>query len=117
MIHLPSHTRVFLAPGNTDMRKAINGLSMLVEGSMDLDPFSGHLFVFCNRNRNHLKILYWERNGYCLFQKRLEKHRFKWPRTESEVMELTARELSFLLEGLDLRFLKPHETLHYTTMI
>lgn len=99
------------------MRKAINGLSMLVEGALDLNPFSGHLFVFCNWNRTHLKILYWDRNGFCLFQKRLEKHRFQWPRDKSEVMELKPRELSFILEGLDIRVLKPHETLHYATMI
>jgi len=117
MIYLPSHTRVFLALGSTDMRKAINGLSMLVEGSMDLNPFSGHLFVFCNRGRTILKILYWGLNGFCLFQKRLEKHRFKWPEDESEVMELKPRELSFLLEGLDIRTLKPHEALTYTSMI
>lgn len=67
--------RVYLALGNTDMRKAINGLSVLVEGNLSLNPFSGHLFVFTNRRRNILKILYWDRNGFCLWQKRLEKHR------------------------------------------
>jgi transposase len=117
MIYLHSHTRVFLALGDTDMRKAINGLSMLVEGSLELDPFSGHLFVFCNRKRTILKILYWGLNGFCLWQKRLEKHRFKWPKREAEVMELKPRELSFLLEGLDIRTLKPHEALCYQTMI
>ena len=117
MIHLPSHTRVFLAPGNTDMRKAINGLSILVESSLDLDPLSGHLFVFCNRRRTQIKVLYWERNGFCLWQKRLEKQRFKWPVTKQEVLELGTRELSFLLEGLDISRLRPHETLHYVSMI
>ncbi len=63
---LPLHTRIYLAVGSTDMRKAINGLSILVEDQMDLDPFSGHLFVFCNRRRNMVKILYWDRNGFCL---------------------------------------------------
>jgi transposase len=75
--------KVYLAPGYTDMRKAINGLSILVE-QLELDPFSGHLFVFCNRSRKILKILYWDRNGFCLWHKRLEKQRFKWPET-SEV--------------------------------
>lgn len=117
MISPTSHTRVFLAPGTTDMRKAIDSLSILVEGSMDLDPFSGHLFVFCNRSRTNLKILYWDRNGFCLFQKRLEKHRFKWPQNELEVLEIDARELSFLLEGLDLGALRPHERLRYSTLI
>lgn len=84
---------------------------------MDLDPFSGHLFVFCNRSQTIIKILYWERNGFCLWQKRLEKHRFKWPENELEVMEIGTRELSFLLEGLDFKMLSPHERLHYSTLI
>ena len=79
MIPLSSHTRVYLALGATDMRKEINGLSVLVEAAFLLDPFSGHLFVLCNRQRTTIKVLYWDRNGFCLWQKRLEKHRFKWP--------------------------------------
>jgi len=117
MIYLPSHTRVFLAPGGTDMRKAINGLSIMVEGVLDLDPFSGHLFVFCNRGRTILKVLYYDRNGFCLWQKRLEKHRFKWPRSAGEVTEVGPRELSFLLEGLDIGSIKAHEAVHYSTLI
>jgi len=66
--------RVYLALGATDMRKAINGLSVLVEQAMDLDPFSGDLFVFCNRRHTILKILYWDANGFCLWHKRLEEH-------------------------------------------
>ncbi len=78
-----SHLKVYLAPGYTDMRKAINGLSILVD-HLDLDPFSGHLFVFCNRRQTMLKILYWEVNGFCLWQKRLEKNRFTWPKSISQ---------------------------------
>jgi len=66
MLLSSAQTKVYLALGNTDMRKAINGLSILVQESMDIDPFSGHLFVFCNRKRNIIKILYWDRNGFCL---------------------------------------------------
>ncbi len=117
MIFLSSHTRVFLAPGNTDMRKEINGLSILVEATLQLDPFSGHLFVFCNRKRTVLKILFWDRNGFALYQKRLEKHRFKWPESPKEVMEVNSRDLSFLLEGLDLRAVRPHGELCYSTLI
>ena len=75
MFYPGSPTRVFIAPGVTDMRKAINGLSLLVTDQMELDPFSGHLFAFCNRKRDMVKILYWDRNGFCLWQKRLEKDR------------------------------------------
>src|SRR3989304_488609 len=109
--------RVYLALGHTDMRKAINGLSVLVEGSMQLDPFSGNLFVFTNRRRNILKILYWDRNGFCLWQKRLEKHRFRWPDSYNEVVEIEGRELSWLLEGLDTRGVKAHDRLSYTSLV
>lgn len=116
MISFPSHTRVYLALGSTDMRKEINGLSILVEGRLSLDPFSGHLFVFCNRRRSTLKILFWDRNGFALFQKRLEKDRFRWPETKEEVLEIGPRELSFLLEGLDFKSVHPHRELHYSTL-
>ena len=109
--------RVYLALGHTDMRKAINGLSVLVEGSMQLDPFSGNLFVFTNRRRNILKILYWDRNGFCLWQKRLEKDRFRWPDTCDEVLEMDGRELSWLLEGLDPRSVSGHDRLSYTALV
>lgn len=117
MIPLSPHTRVYLALGNTDMRKEINGLSILVEGTLSLDPFSGHIFVFCNRRRSTVKILFWDRNGFALYQKRLEKHRFKWPESKEEVMEIGARELTFLLEGLDLKSIRPHRELHYSTLL
>lgn len=117
MIALAHHTRVYLALGSTDMRKEINGLSILVEGVLELDPFSGHLFAFCNKRRSTVKILYWQRNGFCLFQKRLEKERFRWPETQEQVMEIGLRELSFLLEGLDFRALRPHRELHYSTLL
>ena len=117
MIYLPANVRVFLAPANTDMRKAINSLSILVESALAHDLFSGHLFVFCNRGRTILKILYWDRNGFCLWQKRLEKHRFKWPQNRDEVMEIGTRELSFILEDLDISSVRPHVSLKYSTMI
>jgi len=117
MITLPANLRVFLAPGSTDMRKAINSLSILVEDTLRLNPLSGHLFVFCNRGRTILKVLYWERNGFCLWQKRLEKHRFKWPENREQTLETGIRELAFLLEGLDIGTVRPHETLKYSTMI
>ena len=117
MIALSSHTRVYLALGATDMRKEINGLSMLVEGTLALDVFPGHLFAFCNRRRTTLKILFWDRNRFALYQKRLEKHRFKWPENREVVLQITTRELSFLLEGLDLRSVQPHQELRYETLI
>jgi transposase len=109
-------TKVYLAIGNTDMRKAINGLSILVQESMELDPFSGHLFVFCNRKRNILKILYWDRNGFCLWSKRLEKHFFRWPESSEEVMKIDQRELMWLVDGLEINQQKAHDRLSYSLL-
>ena len=81
----PDHdVEVFVCREVVDMRKSINGLSILVEEVLELDPFANKLFVFCNRNRDKLKILYWERTGFVLWYKKLEKHRFPWPRREGE---------------------------------
>jgi transposase len=103
--------RVYLALGSTDMRKAINGLSVLVEQAMDFNPFSGDLFVFCNRRQDIIKILYWDENGFCLWQKRLEEHRFKWPRLPEQVLAINREQLNWLLAGLD--FSSAHQRLYY----
>lgn len=91
---------VYLACGKTDMRKSINGLSTIVEGSFGLDPFCSALFVFCNHNRDRIKILEWDGDGFWLYFKRLEKGHFRWPTEGGETtMSLTAEELTILLEG------------------
>lgn len=92
--------RVYLACGRTDMRKSINGLSAIVEGQFHLDPFDEAVFVFCNRNRDRLKILEWDGDGFWLYFKRLEKGRFRWPDENGDAtMTLTAEELGILLGG------------------
>jgi len=106
-----SDARVFLALGSTDMRKAINGLSIMVEQHLSRDPFSGDLFVFCNRRRNMIKVLYWDKNGFCLWHKRLEEHKFQWPESAEEVVMIGPRELEWLLDGLD--FTSAHQQLFY----
>lgn len=108
--------KVYLSLGSTDMRKSINTLAILVSSNLKLDPFSGHLFVFCNGSRKILKILYWDKNGFCLWEKKLERHRFRWPVTESEVKEISSRELLWLLEGLPLSQPEAHGRLHYATI-
>lgn len=113
MLPIQPH-RVFLAVGATDMRKSINGLSIMVEQVMDLNPFSGDLFVFCNRKRNMIKILYWEHNGFCVWLKRLEAHRFTWPRTREEVISIGPKELEWLLSGLD--YTHAHKQLQYSAV-
>ena len=117
MMFIPSQTKIYLALGSTDMRKAINGLSIFVEDKLEMDPFSGHLFAFSNRRRNMIKILYWDRNGFCLWHKRLEKHRFIWPENYDDVMEIDHRNLVWLLEGLDMACIKAHEQLNYATLL
>lgn len=92
--------RVYLACGKTDMRKSINGLSAIVEGSFKLNPFDEALFVFCNKKRDRLKILEWDSDGFLLYFKRLEKGHFRWPDIgEESTMMLTGEELSILLSG------------------
>lgn len=102
---------VYLALGATDMRKSINGLSLLVEEQFDLDLFTGNLFAFCNRKRDMVKILYWGGNGFCIWLKRLEEDQFRWPDSEQEVMEISRSALNWLLHGLDLR--QAHRRLNY----
>ena len=115
MISFGTNTKVYLATGATDMRKAINGLMVLVEEVLEADPFSSHLFVFCNRLRNKIKILYWHNNGFWLFYRRLEKQRFWWPSTGEQLsVEITPRELSWLLEGLDITRIEAHQATQYT---
>lgn len=90
----------YLACGATDMRKSINGLAAIVEGSFRLDPFGGSLFVFCNRTRDRLKILEWDGDGFWLHFKRLEKGRFRWPvEGEAKTLDLSGEELAILLGG------------------
>lgn len=114
----PAHpVQVFIAPGTTDMRKSINGLSMLVADQFTLDPFSGSLFAFCNRKRDIVKILYWDHNGFCLWHKRLEKDRFQWPDTEESVLTVRGRELTWLLDGLSINQCDAHQQLTYKNML
>ncbi len=109
---------VYLCREVVDFRKSINGLSALVEEHLGLNPFGPQLFVFCNRRRDKLKILYWERSGFVLWYKRLEKQRFPWPRRDkSDVVAMTGRELNWLLDGIDLFRIKPHESVSYASAL
>lgn len=108
--------KVFLAPGVTDLRKAVDGLSILVESQLELDLFSGYLFGFCNRRRTTIKLLYWDRNGFCLWMKRLEKEKFQWPQSDTRSISITQRELSWLLDGLSIKQKMAHQPLQYTTV-
>ena len=107
---------VFLHRQPVDFRKAINGLSAIVKMDMDQSPFSKQLYVFINKRRNRIKILFWEDNGFCLYYKRLEKKQFHWPRhLEGEVVSLTGQQLNWLLDGLNLKYLMPDIPQQYST--
>ncbi|MBP7678114.1 MAG: IS66 family insertion sequence element accessory protein TnpB [Thermoanaerobaculia bacterium] len=102
MLTLPPSVRVSLAAGATDMRRSVDGLRALVLKSGMGDPYSGHLFVFRNRRGDRLKILVWDRSGFWVLYKRLEKGTFAWPETsESGVMSIHAADLALLLSGVD----------------
>lgn len=116
MISLAPGVKVFLALGATDMRKGIDGLSLVVARHLEKDPFSGQVFAFCNRKETAIKLLLWDRNGFWVLHKRLERQRFRWPRTEAEVMEVGLRELGWLLDGLDPLRVKGHALLEYSTV-
>ena len=110
MIGIGTHTHVYLVAGATDMRKQIDGLAGIVSDTLGADPFSAHLFVFCNRARDKLKILYWYNNGFWLWYRRLEQQRFWWPSpTSKDPVNLSLRELHWLLEGLDPKQLEGHQ--------
>jgi hypothetical protein len=105
MIHLPASVRVYLCLTPCDMRKSFDSLHALVREHLDLDPFAGHLFVFTSRRKDRVKILYWDRDGFALWSKRLEEGTYAVPFGDGCVergREITAQELGALLSGIDL---------------
>jgi transposase len=94
--------RIFLATEPVDMRKGFDGLSQLVRDRIAQDPLSGHLYVFCNKRRDRVKILYWDRDGLALWYKRLEKGSFRFPEAKDGRVEVTPAEMAAVLEGIDL---------------
>lgn len=96
------------------MRKQINGLATVVRDGLGHDPLDGSLYLFAGRCRKRLKILYWDRNGFCLWQKRLEEDRFPWPKEVGAARLITAQQLGFLLEGID--FWRAHPRREYRNL-
>jgi transposase len=103
VLSLPTTARVFLAAGATDMRKSYDALAHVVRSAIGENPLSGHLFVFCNRRQNRLKVLSWDGSGFWIFSKRLEKGTFAWPKVEPGQVrvELTPSALTLILSGID----------------
>jgi transposase len=123
MLTLPSSVRIYVASEATDLRRGFDGLAALTRSAIGVDPLSGHLFVFLNRRRNRVKILVWDRTGYLLLYKRLERGTFTLavkPCAGKRHIEMDAGELTLMLEGLDLRnarrqkrwYRVPHDVAH-----
>jgi transposase len=102
MFGLSAAVRVYLAREPADMRKSFDGLAALAAGVLGLDPLSGHLFVFINKRRDRVKILYWDRDGLAVWAKRLERGTFRVPDAAAGRVEMTTAELAALLAGIDL---------------
>jgi transposase len=103
MIELKTGTRIWIAAGFTDLRRGFRGLSTLVETVLEQQPYSGHVFVFRGKRGDLIKLLWFDGDGLCLLQKRLERGRFVWPQAASGTVSLTRAQLSMLLEGIDWR--------------
>ncbi len=114
MLKFPEEVRVYVAMGPADMRKHADGLSALVLGSLNQEPTSGHLFVFFNRRRDIVRILFWDRDGYWVVSKRLERGRFRRFKVEGETPSVVVRadEFAQLLRGVEIRMRKGKPTFH-----
>jgi transposase len=97
---LTNMVSVYIVTNYTDMRKSIDGLASIVQGKLNLDPYSKSLFLFCGKKCDRIKGILWEGNGFLLLYKRVDKGRFQWPRDEKEVRQLTQQQTRWLLEGL-----------------
>ncbi len=117
MLNADTVGQVYLAPGSTDLRKSIDGLSALVSAVFGQDPFSDRWFVFCNRQRDRLKILRWDYNGFWLHYRRLERGRFRWPEQDGEPLVITRRQLQWLLDGLTIEQKQAHRAVRASVVV
>lgn len=117
MLKLEKFDNIYLHKEYVDFRKSVNGLSIIVEEDMVLNVFSKFLFVFCNKKRNKLKVLYWDKTGFALWYKRLEENKFIWPKKHSEeIISVNSQQMQWLLEGYNIWNLKPHKKLKYKSL-
>jgi transposase len=108
MLTLPPSTQIWWAAIPTDFRRGFDGLAALVRAHLAHDPLSGHLFVFHNKRADRSKILYWDRDGLCIWSKRLERGRFHGPPTDAATLELTPGQLQMILDGIDREHTRRH---------
>lgn len=114
MLRLSEETRVFVADRPVDFRKAINGLSALVAEQFETLVSSGSVYVFYNRPCDRVKCLFWDKNGFVLYHKRLERGRFKFGKSHEGVFNITQQQLDWLLAGLDFKLMHQFPTLDFT---
>jgi len=107
---------IFLYRAPIDFRKQAHGLALLVEQELGRSPFTGALYAFTNRQRNKIKCLMWEDNGFVLYYKALAEEKFKWPAAADELMPLTGEQINWLLDGYDINLLRGHKMLHYDAL-
>ena len=108
--------QVFLYRDPVDFRKPSLGLSAIVELELGKNPFDGELYVFINRQRNKIKCLFWESNGFVLYYKALAEEKFKWPKKGEAVLTVTGQQMNWLLDGYDISQMQGHKTLHYESV-
>lgn len=106
-----SNTRIFIRPGTTDLRISTDEILHLIKKIMNQDPLNGAVFLFCNKRKNILKAIWWDKTGFWVAQKKLEKHKWPWPSKKEEVSEITTKQLSMLLTGID--FTQMHDELQF----
>jgi transposase len=116
MFRLSADLCVYLHREPIDFRAGINSLAILVEQSMGLDPMARAVYAFCNRRRNRVKLLLYDRSGFLMVLKRLEEDRFFWPRGQQAVLTLTTEQLHWLLDGIDLAAVHRHPERYYRSM-
>ena len=116
MITLPAGCRIYLALEPINMHASFDKLALLVEEVIQQSPLNGHLFVFRNRQRDKLKALFWDRNGFSIFYRRLEKGRFKIPKMKNDCVELSQEDVKLLLDGIDISKLQRFPELQYAVV-
>mgnify|MGYP000606224318 CR=1 FL=1 len=109
--------RIYLYRDPVDFRKSYRGLAAIVEQELGHNLFEGGLYAFTNRQRNKIKLLMWEDNGFVLYYKALAEEKFRWPRPQEEVLALSGEQINWLLDGYDLRHLQPHKALRYKSVL
>lgn len=102
MLSVPPGLKIFIATKPMDMRKSFDGMAALVTNTLKKDIFSGHVFVFCNKRGDRIKLIYWDRNGYCTWYKRLERGVFRLPNVNTSSFAVSPAELGMILEGIEL---------------